>query len=187
MKKWKYGEINPETGKVFGSYRANGKIQWYSLEAFNKRKKYSKDYYDSDKGKQYHKNWYMLHKDDHNKKSANAHIRAKEELPLNLLYGSIRQGAKRRNLEFEISIEFIYELWKKQKGLCFYTNIPMKYIAFNKDPFQVSIDRIDSSKGYTIDNVVLCCQAINYLKNDYTLEEFNKFLMNLFEALKLIP
>ena len=55
----------------------------------------------------------------------------------------------------------------------------MKYIAFKKDPFQVSIDRSDSSKDYTEDNVVLCCQAVNYLKNDYTIEDFNNFLKEL--------
>jgi len=184
MKKWKYGEINPETGKVFGSYRANGQIQWYSLKAFNNRKQYAKNYYDSDKGKEYHKNWYKLHKEDHNNKSKTAHTRAKEELPLNLLFQSIRQGAKRRELKFLITKEFVYKLWAKQKGLCFYTNIPMKYIAFKKDPFQVSIDRFDSSKDYTEDNVVLCCQAINYLKNDYSIEDFKEFLISLQQSFK---
>jgi hypothetical protein len=62
----------------------------------------------------------------------------------------------------------------------------MKYIAFNKNPFQVSIDRIESSKGYTKNNTVLCCQSINYMKNDYPIESFNLFFNSLQDALKLI-
>jgi hypothetical protein len=33
------------------------------------------------------------------------------------------------------------------------------------DPFLMSIDRRDPSKGYVEDNVVLCCLGVNYLKN----------------------
>ena len=34
------------------------------------------------------------------------------------------------------------------------------------------IDRVDSSKGYTITNVVTCCKICNVAKSDLTLEEF---------------
>lgn len=34
------------------------------------------------------------------------------------------------------------------------------------------LDRIDSSKGYTIDNVVPCNHKINMAKNDDTTEDF---------------
>jgi hypothetical protein len=36
----------------------------------------------------------------------------------------------------------------------------------------VSIERIDSSKGYTVYNTVLVCQAINRMKSDFKLEDF---------------
>ena len=62
----------------------------------------------------------------------------------------------------------------------------MKLTARQKDPYQVSIDRISSNLGYTEENTVLCCQAINYMKNDYSLEDFNLFKNSLQEALKLI-
>ena len=34
------------------------------------------------------------------------------------------------------------------------------------------IDRINSDKGYTIDNCVPCCAQCNHMKLDYTTEEF---------------
>ena len=37
-KKFKKGDINSETGMIFSHYKGNGKEQWYSQEAWNKRK-----------------------------------------------------------------------------------------------------------------------------------------------------
>ena len=62
----------------------------------------------------------------------------------------------------------------------------MKLTARQKDPYQVSIDRINSNLGYTEENTVLCCQAINYMKNDYSLKDFNLFKNSLQETLKYI-
>lgn len=43
----------------------------------------------------------------------------------------------------------------------------------------VSIDRIDSDKGYTIDNVQLVCMAVNQMKSDLTNEELMYFCNNI--------
>jgi hypothetical protein len=34
------------------------------------------------------------------------------------------------------------------------------------------IDRLDSNKGYTIDNCVPCCSTCNYMKRDFVFEDF---------------
>ena len=36
----------------------------------------------------------------------------------------------------------------------------------------LSVDRIDSAKGYSKDNVQLVCMAANQMKNDLSMEEF---------------
>ena len=36
----------------------------------------------------------------------------------------------------------------------------------------VSIERIDSAIGYTPDNTILVCQAINRMKSDFLLNDF---------------
>ncbi len=43
-------------------------------------------------------------------------------------------------------------------------------------PFQPSIERIDNSKGYTMDNCALCCLAENYARNDMEHEDFKEWL-----------
>jgi ligand-binding sensor domain-containing protein len=182
MEDWKKGDMNLETQMIFSNYKANGKIQWYSLKAWNDRKLRQKKINETPEAKAYFKNWYINNKNKHIEINKIAVEKRKEEFPLRLLLSSVKSGAKKRNLIIDVDNEYILNLWREQKGLCYYTNIPMKYIARNKNPFQVSIDRIDSSIGYIKGNVVLCCQAINYMKNDYSLTNFNEF----FDALKLI-
>ena len=45
---------------------------------------------------------------------------------------------------------------------CFYCN----------DNVKIGIDRVDSSKGYTIDNVVPCCSKCNWMKGVLSKEDF---------------
>lgn len=41
------------------------------------------------------------------------------------------------------------------------------------------IDRIDPTKGYTQDNCVSCCKICNAAKSNYSLEEFNNWVLRL--------
>ena len=62
-------------------------------------------------------------------------------------------------------------MWNDQDGRCAYTGVQMKYDGAGS-PESVSLDRVDSSKGYTKDNVVLCGVLINRMKNDQPVEAF---------------
>ena len=184
--KFKRGYINPETGMIFSHYKGNGKEQWYSQESWDKRIQKQKEFIKTNKSKEYQRQWYLKNKAKKLEQSKINNQKLVEEYPLKALLSSIKSGAKNRNLDFEIDYSFIQKLWDKQKTLCYYTKVQMKLTARQKDPYQVSIDRINSNLGYTEENTVLCCQAINYMKNDYSLEDFNLFKNSLQEALKLI-
>jgi len=76
---------------------------------------------------------------------------------LEQLRNTTRRSTKTRILngcnheQSEITIEYLIEIWEKQHGRCYYLNIPMNIHG----EWQVSIERLDESKGYTKDNVVL--------------------------------
>jgi hypothetical protein len=180
-KTFKHGDIHPVTGNIFWSYSDKNKTKegWLTPEAYQRKTNKRKEWEKSEEGKKYFKNWHKKNKKKHNDAIKITTEKRKEEYPLSLLFTSIRSGAKRRKIAFEIDKNFIYDLWIKQNGMCYYTNIKMNQTCSKKEPFQVSIDRIDSSKGYNKENTVLCCQAINYMKNDYPIEIFNMFLKEL--------
>lgn len=88
-----------------------------------------------------------------------------------------RHGAKTRGFEFRITVEDVVKLLEKQGGKCFYSGVELAFEP-NKNN-TLSLDRIDSQKGYTIENVVLCQTAVNLMKLDLTLEEFKELVLML--------
>lgn len=84
-----------------------------------------------------------------------------------------------------ISVEYLSELWDKQKGICPYTGISMvlppttKVYSDLHIPQKASLDRIDSSKGYVNGNVEFVCCAINLAKNSFTRDQMKKFLREI--------
>lgn len=81
---------------------------------------------------------------------------------LRALVRNRRSGCKKGGRSFTITTETVWELWKLQAGLCAYSGVEMT-CEFNC-PHTISIDRIDSTRGYEPDNVVLCCAHVNLMK-----------------------
>ena len=72
-------------------------------------------------------------------------------------------------LDVQVDYEYMLNLYNEQDGKCALSGIPMTY-EFN-NLRTMSIDRIDSDKGYIPDNVQLVTQFINMAKKNRTNEE----------------
>lgn len=85
------------------------------------------------------------------------------------------RNARKRFKDFDLSLEYLKQLWDEQKGICPYTGIHLQlaeYKANHNDPiYTASLDRIDSSKGYIKGNVQFISTAINYMKNNMSHED----------------
>ena len=96
----------------------------------------------------------------------------------------LRSNAKNRNKDFSISWVDLLELYNKQGGRCFYTGIEMQ-LSYSTNtykvcpPTQLSVDRLDSKKGYEKDNIVLCIFCINNFKGEMSIEEFNYIISKI--------
>lgn len=94
----------------------------------------------------------------------------------NSLWTRIELAAISRNLPYEVDREYLYNLHKKQKGKCVFTgwDIPFpKYIKdFAKGRMVVSLDRINSKKGYIKGNLQWVHKDINMLKMHRLDEDF---------------
>lgn len=80
----------------------------------------------------------------------------------------IKKRARKINHKFDISLEDIKLLPLK----CFYTGLPLT-LKCNK-PNTFSVDRIDSNRGYTKDNIVSCCWVVNRMKSNMSIRQFKK-------------
>lgn len=83
---------------------------------------------------------------------------------LNLAKGHAKKISKNKtrhaeNSVFELTIDILIQKILTQKGRCDYSNIPFTYTS-NSD-WMMSIERLDSKKGYTEANCVLICNEFN--------------------------
>ena len=85
--------------------------------------------------------------------------------------------AKRLGNTVSITPEDAENLWSLQKGLCFYTDIPLVVQSGQGScPESLSFDKIVPPLGYVSGNVVLCTRKANAVKQDLTLEEMQTWL-----------
>lgn len=87
------------------------------------------------------------------------------------IWSHIRNGALNRGIEFALGIEEAWALFEKQERKCALTGLAICFDKCRGDS-TASLDRIDSSKGYTIDNVQWVHKDVNIMKNRYGMEYF---------------
>ena len=96
-------------------------------------------------------------------------------------FGDIKKGARNRNIEFNVSIEYIWDLFEKQNKKCALTGIDITisetWTKFASNEWTASLDRIDSNKGYIEGNVWWIHKIVNKMKNNLDLEEFKHWCL----------
>lgn len=122
--------------------------------------------------------YYQTHKEELRAKSAlrrqNHEIRRKAHLSV------LRHRANQKGLEYTIVQSDI--LWPTH---CPLLGLTLNYFANKNGADSPSIDRIDSQKGYTKENVWVISKRANTIKSDATLEELEAITKNLRKKLEL--
>ena len=96
----------------------------------------------------------------HNRGNSNPAWSGYKDIPGHV-FGVMKRGAQLRHLECQISMIDLQEKWEQQRGLCALSGLP---ISIKVD---ASIDRIDSQKGYTRDNIQWVHNDVNLMKNHF--------------------
>lgn len=88
----------------------------------------------------------------------------------------------RRFNDFTLTLIDVKNQWEKQNGVCPYTGIQLSLDTYSAQASvedkmkQASLDRIDSNRGYVVDNVEFIAMPINYMKHDFPKEVVIDFL-----------
>ena len=88
-------------------------------------------------------------------------------------FNQFKSSAETRGLEWTITLDDVADLYEKQKGQCALTGWDIQFPEVGhpvKAP--ASIDRIDSTKGYSVSNIQLVERKVNMMKQQYTQEQF---------------
>lgn len=92
-------------------------------------------------------------------------------------FGSILKRATKKNIEFNLTVEFLWNLFLKQDRKCALSGIELSLQGKEVKKYKetASLDRIDSSKGYTEDNVQWVHKIVNLMKQSLSDKEFVKW------------
>lgn len=98
-------------------------------------------------------------------------------------YSEIKRQALKRDKEFNVSIEYLWEMYEEQDRKCSLTNLP---IIFGRNGYRnetsASLDRIDNSKGYIEGNVRWVLKDINMIRGSYDTDYFIKLCCAVAES-----
>ena len=94
----------------------------------------------------------------------------------NDLYHSYKNCAKSRDIEFKLTKDQFFYMTKQE---CYYcgqlpSQVHKNNNSDNGDYIYNGIDRVDSLKGYIIENCVPCCKKCNISKRDMNVKDFIK-------------
>lgn len=88
----------------------------------------------------------------------------------------LKQSARLRKHNFLINIKEAWDLFIKQNKKCALTNLPLSFSSSGRTTdwtsYTASLDRIDSRKDYTIDNIQWVHKDANLMKQQYTNDYF---------------
>jgi hypothetical protein len=88
----------------------------------------------------------------------------------------LRARATKGRKAFDLTPQFLSEMYHTQDGRCAYTGIPLRLDSTETQPDSLSVDKLNSRKGYTTNNVILCSAFANSLKGTKSREEFEIIL-----------
>ena len=90
-------------------------------------------------------------------------------------FSTIKDNAKLRKLKFNLTIEYLWELYLKQERKCALSGREIVFarcMATQPKLQTASLDRIDSSKGYVKGNVQWVHKDVNFMKQEYSQDYF---------------
>lgn len=129
-------------------------------------------------------------------KRARERIRSSLESKLKNRVQVLRGYARRSNKEFDLTFDYLLELYRVQGGRCVYTGFDLDWMGKNTNDdgngrhgggsrnwMSMSVDRVNPASGYICGNVVLCSLKANTIKQDMSLQHLMTWLPGWYENL----
>lgn len=106
------------------------------------------------------------------------YVKEQNEFSLEKLYEKCKRTSKYRGINFELTLDDLQSKYFSQNKLCKYSGRELSFLSGDN---KITIDRVDSNKGYTADNVALCCYTVNLMKRDIPLKEFISLVQEIYK------
>lgn len=88
-------------------------------------------------------------------------------------WNGYKRGARDREIVFELTMEYAWNLFEKQGRRCALSGIDLVFGSNTSNAnTTASLDRLDNAKGYVEGNVQWVHKRVNVMRNTLTVEEF---------------
>ncbi len=84
-----------------------------------------------------------------------------------------------KDKQSDLTTDYLVDLFKSQKGKCYYTDQELLLHAGKVRPCTASLDRLVPSDGYIKGNVVWCAFFVNTMKGGLSEQEFYSFIKKI--------
>jgi hypothetical protein len=119
------------------------------------------------------------------KKQSYLNLNKNKESFLKDKFNRLKLRAGKKRIKFNLTFKYFYETFSNQKGLCFYTDVPLICkVGSGKHRNSCSVDRVIFDKGYVKGNIVFCANRINTAKSDFTLEELKIWMPKWYKRIQ---
>ena len=107
----------------------------------------------------------------------------------NLVLASYRKSADARGIKFDLTESEFAEITKQDCHYCgSESSSKKKSKRGNADAYIYNgVDRIDSTKGYSPENVVPCCSICNYMKQELNVDVFLAHVEKIYNHAQTVP
>jgi hypothetical protein len=114
------------------------------------------------------------------KTNPDINLKGLSQLWLSSIKSNLNRGINRKLL-LEIDNYDLLNQLEKQNFKCAYTGIYLNVLNTTKGLSNASLDRIDSTKGYTKDNIQWVYKSINRMKNAFSEKEFLNMCFKIYK------
>lgn len=80
----------------------------------------------------------------------------------------LRMALRRRPTENAATLDELMQLWRRQSGRCAVSGLEMTWKKGRIMPQSISLDRIDSERGYELSNLRLVCFQVNCFRGKWS-------------------
>ena len=160
--------------------KSQERVREWRQENPEKYKETREKYYlqNKDKISEYRRQYHKTHREEYNAWRREYRRKLKSSNPEIALFEASKRRAKLKGIEHTLQLEDI-----KIPEICPVLGIPLKVSPKVYSDNSPSIDRIDNSKGYTKDNIIVVSWKANDLKGQGTTQELEK-IVNFYKNLK---
>jgi len=88
-------------------------------------------------------------------------------------FNKYKLSAELRDIDFDLTVEQVWDKYLEQNKLCALTNLKIGWEQIGSI-HTASIDRVDSTKGYSFDNIQIVHKDINFMKQQFGQDYFIK-------------